>query len=473
MKEQDNQNEHSQAASGAGQTETGARSESRGAAGAGETRPVPVDSEKEAPSGEPVDEGDGSTRPVPAGAGSQAQGARKIEMANSPQQKPETGPDQAAAPQGNPRRRWSLIVGLGLLALLLIGAGSAYAGYQSGIDLRTGAEATQRVAVVQEQYEIGLQDMAEGNYDRARQRFEYVIRIDPNYPGVTEKLAEVLLEINTTATPTVIPTPTLTPTPDTRGEQELYDQGQQHVANGEWDQAVETLLTLRKRNPDFHAVDIDGMLFLAFRNRGIDKVTKQADLEGGLYDLALAEQFGPLDSEAQGVRSWTSMYITGASFWEINWAEAVNYFSQVEPQMPFLTDGSGMSARERYWRALVGYGDQLVAAEEYCDAQEYYQLALEKGAGEDVQESLQRAEKNCRGVSDERDDDDDDGDSGDPGGEEPEPTQEITEEPPVVTEPPPPPAETTEPPPVVTEPPPPPEETEPPPAEGSEPTPES
>ena len=111
------------------------------------------------------------------------------------------------------------------LCSILIAAGSAYAGYQSGIGQRTGAEATQIALQVDEQFVLGVQDMEARRFDLARQRFEYVIRYNPNYPGVTDKLAEVLLSMNSTATPTVAPTPTVTPTPDTRGVEELLLPG--------------------------------------------------------------------------------------------------------------------------------------------------------------------------------------------------------------------------------------------------------
>ena len=278
-----------------------------------------------------------------------------------------------------PRRgvlRWIGFILLGLLALVLIGAMSAFGGYRQGIGLRQSAESTQRVQVVQEQFNLGVQEMEQGQYFRARQRFEYVIRLDPNYPGVTDKLALVLLELNTTATPTLVPTPTLTPTPDLRGVQELFDQGKQYLDSGDYTNAIDTLLKLRKQDPGFQAVAIDGMLFLALRNRGIDKIGKQADLEGGMYDLAQAERFGPLDSEAQGYQSWAKLYVTGASFWEIDWGQVVYYFSQVAPNLPQLRDGSGMSAQERYRFALIEYGYQLAEQKEWCDAQQAFETAL-------------------------------------------------------------------------------------------------
>ena len=97
----------------------------------------------------------------------------------------------------------------------------------------------------------------------------------------------------------------------------------------DWTGAIDTLLLLRKNYPDYMAVKVDDMLFVALRNRGIDKIAQLHDLEGGNYDLTLAERFGPLDAEARNWRDWAELYIRGASFWDVDWAQSVYYFSQL------------------------------------------------------------------------------------------------------------------------------------------------
>ena len=343
-----------------------------------------------------------------------------------------------------------LLVLLGILALIVIGAVSAAAGYRSGIGQRMQAESVLVAQSIQEQFQLGLQDMEEGRYDLARQRFEYVIQLDPNYPGVTDKLADVLVQINVTATPTIVLTPTPSPTPDLRGVEELFTQARDHMTNLEWDLAINALLTLRKKDPAYQAVAVDGMLYIAFRNRGTDKILKTCDLEEGIYDLSQAEQFGPLDTDANSYITWASLYSTGASFWDLDWAQAVYYFAQVGPALPNLCDGSGLTAGERYRLALVGYGDSLGKNGDWCAAVEQYTAALSLGADATVEESLSNANTQCN-----------------LGQEEPQPQQ------PQATEVVPTPTETTEV--VPTETTPPPEETpteEPPPSEPS-PTPTS
>jgi tetratricopeptide (TPR) repeat protein len=295
----------------------------------------------------------------------------------------------------NRSRAWRWLLLLAFLALLAIAAASAFGGYRSGIYQRTSLEATQVAQQVEEQFQLGVQDLEAQRYEVARQRFEYVIQLDPDYPGVTEKLADVLLELNTTATPTKAPTATLSPTPDLRGAEELFSQSQMLLADHKWSEAIDTLLQLRKGNHDYQPVKVDSMLYVALRNRGVEKILNQADLEGGTYDLALAERFGPLDVEAQNYRTWADLYVTGASFWELDWSQATYYFGQLLLVAPNLRDSSNLTVTERFRIASIKYGDALAEAKEWCQAQEQYQAALNLGSDPAVEPTASWITKKC------------------------------------------------------------------------------
>jgi hypothetical protein len=310
----------------------------------------------------------------------------------------DTGPQRTAGAQKAVRKKrlsaW-LIAILGLLAIVLVAGLSALGGYFSGIDLRLNAEGTQVGQAAQQQYEMAVQNIDAGEYALARQRLEYVLRIDPNYPGAVDKLADVLLELNTTATPTLSPTATVQPTADTRGVEELLTQAQQAVINGEWQTAIDALNSLRNSDPEFHAVEVDGLYFIAFRNLGSDKILKESNLEEGMYQLSLAERFGLLDAEARALATWSSLYVKGASFWELDWGQATFYFAQVAPYAPNLRDGSGLTSMQRYQTAIVKYIQQLFNDKNWCEAKAQLEIALTMMQDPELQNALVTATERC------------------------------------------------------------------------------
>ena len=259
-----------------------------------------------------------------------------------------------------------------------------------------GSQVQQANQVLKDQYNLAVQDLQAGRYEVARQRLEYVITQDPAYPGAQDKLAQAIAVLYATATPTPLP-PTSTPTPtrDLRPVQDLYNQAVLQVAASDWDSALNTLTSLRGADPNYQTAKVDAMIYTALRNRGVDHILKKGDLEGGSYDLALAERFGPLDSEADNVRNWARLYMYGSSFWGADPARAIYYFSQVASAAPYLTDGSGWTAMARYREVLIQYGDLLGKQEKWCDAEQQYQLALNIRATDQLQSTLSDAAEKC------------------------------------------------------------------------------
>jgi hypothetical protein len=296
------------------------------------------------------------------------------------------------------RQRYLRWLGVLLLVLVLgaaVAAG-AFTGYASA--LQTGQEqaADQKAQAVEEQYQLGIQDMQAGRYQVAQQRFEYVLNQNPSHQGAIERMLELLPILYATATPT-LPPATLTPTPtkDLRPIQEMLDHAVTAAANGDWSAVIDTLNALRGQDPGYQTALADRLLYLALRNRGVDRIMKDNDLEGGSYDLALAERFGPLDVEANRARNLARLYMYGSSFWEAYPQQAVYYFSQVAAAAPYLRDASGWTASERYRGALIQYGDQLAAQEDWCSAQDQYELALSYRADPELQAKAERAALEC------------------------------------------------------------------------------
>ena len=287
--------------------------------------------------------------------------------------------DTPAKPVQKPKRRrwWFVLAGL-LMILLFTGAGS-WLGYQSALKMRQARQAEQRISLAKDHFMAGLVAQSNQQYEVAKQQFEYVIQQDPTFPGAEEKLREVLMAMSIKNTPTPAPTvaqPTLTPTPDLRPQEEIYAQALLQYAAKDWQGLFTSIDSLRRIDPNYRAVEIDGMTYMALRFRGIDKILLEANLEGGLYDLALAERFGQLDVDALGYRNWARLYLNGASFWEADWERVMLYFEEIYPHFPNMRDSSGMTALERYRIAAVNQGDRMMMDGDPCAAYELYQKSL-------------------------------------------------------------------------------------------------
>lgn len=267
-----------------------------------------------------------------------------------------------------PRWRSILISILGFILLIALGG---FGGFRTALGIRINEEKNTISKQLSEQYSFALVDIEFGRYETAKQRLEFIIANDPGYPGASQKLTEVLV---LSVIPTPTPSPTLTSTPDFSGAESAYQRAQQLILAQDWVGALNALDTIRKLDSTYKTAQVDGMYYFALRNYGHALITQQGNLEGGIYYLTLAERFGPLDNTAVGLREGARAYITGASFWELDWAQAVDYFSQVSAGWPSLWDGT-MTAAQRYYTASLRYAEELFTKQEYCDAYDAYQNA--------------------------------------------------------------------------------------------------
>ncbi len=269
------------------------------------------------------------------------------------------------------RGLWVLL-SIGVIVLALLAGG--WAGYQSALGARQTARQNMVMQGLLEQFQLALVDIQFKRYEIARQRLEYILGIDPNFPIAQQKLAEVLVQMSI---PTATPSPTVTPTPDLSQINELLQRAQGYIAAQDWPNALATLDTLRKRDPAFHSVEVDGMYYLALLSQGKEYI-RQGNLETGIYYLTLAERFGPLDRDANALREGARLYITAASFWEIDWERAYTLFGQLAGGFPGLSDGT-MTTTQRFYLAAMRYGDVLFGKGQYCDAWSAYQAAMQYG----------------------------------------------------------------------------------------------
>lgn len=269
---------------------------------------------------------------------------------------------------GGVRRPWRVLRWFLLLlvtAILLAAVG----GYLAGEAKREADLGGSRARTADEQFQLGVEDLAAGRYEIARQRFEYVIRLDPSYPNAAQRLAEALVGVDAPFATLSAPA---TPTPNLAPVEDLFTQALAAYQNDDWDVVIDTLLALRAKDGVYRAVEVDGMMYSALRNRGLRRIKSEGLLEGGLYDLSLAERFAPLDSEAEEYRGWARMYLLANSFFGINWAESVYYFAQVYLAAPYITNDVYL----KYAIASHRHGDEFLLANDPCAAEELYYQSL-------------------------------------------------------------------------------------------------
>jgi tetratricopeptide (TPR) repeat protein len=284
------------------------------------------------------------------------------------------------------------VIGFGILAVILLAALGGWLGYQRGISDRLNLQNEQLLSEAALQYQYGIQQMNNGNYDLARTHFEYVLNVYPDFPGLTEKYTEVMVKIAQSNEPTA--TPVLTPTPDNRDVETLFAQASQEVQSQQWEAAVNSLEALRNADYTYRTMEVDGLYYIALRYRAIQMILNEGNLEEGLYYLSVLEKYAPLDRDAVNYSVVARLYLTGASYWDLDWSQVVNYFSQLMASMPSLYDGT-MTASERYYYALINYGDQLMDAGDECAAEDQYSQALTMTVTDELQSKYNKAYKVC------------------------------------------------------------------------------
>lgn len=310
-------------------------------------------------------------------------------------------PKSSAAPGGGKPRKPRKLLRLLLAVIAFFGGLIVLAVVVGGTGFYTGQSVYENQATIDmgvylvSQYQLAVEDYNAGNYQLAQDRLVYIVTKDSSFSSAVELLLQVQVMMGMTATP--IPstaTITLTPTPDMRPAEEQYNTAVTLITQRAWDLALDTLSNLRKVHPDYRIVDVDGLMYLALRNRGVEKILS-GELEGGIYDFTLAEKFGPLDNEANNYWGWARLYLLGNAFWGAYPEQAAYYYGQLVGIGVDIRDSSGVSAFYRYWASLVQMGDMSAAEEDWCLASEQYQVALNSLASNDVMPTATFAYEMC------------------------------------------------------------------------------
>ena len=310
---------------------------------------------------------------------------------SNPAGAPMNNPNTKPAKEKKKRKKSSgSIIGwilLGIVLMIALGILGGVLGYNTAISARQAEYSRRSMMAAAEQYQMAIADIEQGKYQNAKTRLDYVIEVDPAYPGAMETYQMVMLALYPTASPTPVMTATPAPTAtvDTRGEEEMFQAIQQAVYNQNWEYAINLITALRDRNISYRGIEVDGLYYIALRNYGMQQINA-GYLENGVYNITLAESFGPIDNQADSLRNAARAYLSGAGFWEIDWYKALDYYSNAASVMPNLMDrATNMTANQRYAEASFAIASKLIASEDFCGAIPYYQQGLAIAGTESIQ----------------------------------------------------------------------------------------
>ena len=273
-----------------------------------------------------------------------------------------------------------MLLGISLVAMMGVFFLSAALGKYQGKQTYAFQATSTSYAYMEKQLSLALNDIENEDYSIALQRLNYIFENDPEqFSAAGDLIDQVNLILNLGKTPlpaTSTATQTVTPTLDLRPAEDQFDNAQQALKAQNWEQVLEICLNLRKSNPSYRVTEVDQMVYVALRFLGIQKIVNEGKFESGIYDFALAEQYGVLDFYSVNMRTWANYYLMGNSFWLAYPEIAASYYGQVSAAMPHLTDETGYTAFYRYWMSLIHIAEQHVDDGEWCEGASAYQNAL-------------------------------------------------------------------------------------------------
>lgn len=291
-------------------------------------------------------------------------------------------------------------VWLGILLMLVITAIGAGIGYSSAVQARKAVETNQRLELATTQFVKAERDFADGNYDMANQRLQYIMTIYPSYPGLEDKLKEVIVAktLANPNAPVVQATPEVAFTPvatkDTTVVSVLFPQAQNQFAAGDWAGLLDTVNKLRNIDPSYEALKVDGLYYAALIKNGVTKI-QSGHLELGLYYFAMASKIAPLDNDTLGWINMARSYLIAGSWFGIDNVKSAELFSTVAQQVPNMLDVSGFTAKQRYVDSIVGIGDDYDKIYDYCNAAVQYSTAKDILSSDELLLKLQQAQEFC------------------------------------------------------------------------------
>lgn len=295
-------------------------------------------------------------------------------------------------------RRWSHIIGIGLIATALLAGfylAIAYFAWENGQALRQEQQQTETVAQIERQVNLARENMAQGSYALAQTRLAWVLEREPNHAEAQalqqeaeKNLAALLTPVLVTAVSPSSLEPSPTPGLISDSNQELA-RIERLAQKEQWEEAISALLTFQNQFPNDERTTSDRLLYDVYVAYGLELI-KGKQVELGLYYFDQAQKLGDLPQEALDYRSWAELYTQGVAFYGVNWGAASLYFRDLCLAAPFYQD-----ACQLLYESLVAYADLYAATQDWCPAESLYQEALGQQQSPDLSDKLGKAREGC------------------------------------------------------------------------------
>lgn len=297
-----------------------------------------------------------------------------------------SSPEPLPAPAHPPSRLLSTLGLVFAIVLLAVLAGAAWGGYQAGLTARADQASAAQAQDLQAQFDLGVADFTAGRFPMAAARFEYVLARDPNFPSARAKLTEAQTALHVTAT---VPPPTAIPVAAGADPADYLAAATQAAAAENWDAVLDQMTRLRVLDPKYEMLQVDQLLFMALRGRGLARI--QGDqMEAGIFDLDQAGAFGTLEAEARNIRAWARLYLAAKSFYGLDWAKTVDILNQLYILAPNFKDTTTL-----LYQATLSYAALLNTAGDACGAAGQYAAAQVLVADPQVAELWTAAQTAC------------------------------------------------------------------------------
>ena len=267
-----------------------------------------------------------------------------------------------------------VLLACGLSTLITV---SALGGVVAGLHDRDA----DRQAQADRYYQEGLDNFASGRLELAKADFEYVLRLDPAYPGAPDQIAQVAERL------TVKPTPTSAAL--TSALEQLYQTGRSAYQVQNWAAAIDALAQVRSIEPAYQTALVNQMLFDAATTYGLELI-KTDRLEEAIAYLDQAAYLQPLSVEAARQIQYAKLYLTARGYWNVNWDTAIERFTELYAVAPGYKDTFA-----RLVGSHIEYGNERVRAGDSCAAQKQYAEALKLSPGATLQAQLDQAAQAC------------------------------------------------------------------------------